>query len=128
MYVVLLIRRPPRTTRTDTLFPYTTLFRSKGPGPESSLLKIKGSEIQQRLTELTLEAVGHYGAPYFRGFGEGDNEHPIRPGYAHRAAPTSFNLRQKTIYGRSNEIQHNNIPTMVPGLLPAKLTNTGQSR
>ena len=49
----------------------------KGPGPESSLLKIKGSEIQQRITELALEAVGHYGAPYFRGFGEGDNEHPI---------------------------------------------------
>ena len=31
----------------------------KGPGPESSLLKIKGSEIQQRITELALEAVGH---------------------------------------------------------------------
>ena len=30
----------------------------KGPGPESSLLKIRGTEIQQRLTELTLEAVG----------------------------------------------------------------------
>src|SRR3546814_13464530 len=28
-----MIRRPPRSTRTDTLFPYTTLFRSDGPGP-----------------------------------------------------------------------------------------------
>src|SRR3546814_3858422 len=27
-----MIRRPPRSTRTDTLFPYTTLFRSAGPG------------------------------------------------------------------------------------------------
>src|SRR3546814_5949438 len=27
-----MIRRPPRSTRTDTLFPYTTLFRSLGPG------------------------------------------------------------------------------------------------
>src|SRR3546814_3562083 len=27
-----MIRRPPRSTRTDTLFPYTTLFRSKSPG------------------------------------------------------------------------------------------------
>src|SRR3546814_2476458 len=27
-----MIRRPPRSTRTDTLFPYTTLFRSRGPG------------------------------------------------------------------------------------------------
>lgn len=88
----------------------------KGPGPESSLLKIKGSEIQQRLTELSLEAVGHYGAPYFRGFGEGDNEHPIGPDYAHRAAPTYFNVRKTTIYGGSNEIQRNIIAKMVLGL------------
>jgi alkylation response protein AidB-like acyl-CoA dehydrogenase len=93
----------------------------KGPGPESSLLKIKGSEIQQRLTELTLEAVGHYGAPYFRGFGAndsltGDNEHPIGPDYAHRAAPTYFNTRKTTIYGGSNEIQRNIIAKMVLGV------------
>lgn len=88
----------------------------KGPGPESSLLKIKGSEIQQRLTELTLEAVGHYGAPYFRGFGTGDNEHPIGPDYAHRAAPTYFNARKTTIYGGSNEIQRNIIAKMVLGI------------
>src|SRR3546814_4361892 len=31
----LMIRRPPRSTRTDTLFPYTTLFRSPRPGPPS---------------------------------------------------------------------------------------------
>ena len=88
----------------------------KGPGPESSLLKIKGSEIQQRLTELSLEAVGHYGAPYFRGFGEGDNEHPIGPDHAHRTAPTYFNARKTTIYGGSNEIQRNIIAKMVLGL------------
>jgi alkylation response protein AidB-like acyl-CoA dehydrogenase len=88
----------------------------KGPGPESSLLKIKGSEIQQRITELALEAVGHYGAPYFRGFGEGDNEHPIGPDYAHRTAPTYFNVRKTTIYGGSNEIQRNIIAKMVLGL------------
>lgn len=88
----------------------------KGPGPESSLLKIKGSEIQQRITELALEAVGHYGAPYFRGFGEGDNEHPIGPDYAHRAAPSYFNTRKTTIYGGSNEIQRNIIAKMVLGI------------
>ena len=88
----------------------------KGPGAEASLLKIKGSEIQQRITELALEAVGHYGAPYFRGFGEGDNEHPIGPDYAHRTAPTYFNARKTTIYGGSNEIQRNIIAKMVLGL------------
>ncbi len=88
----------------------------KGPGAESSLLKIRGSEIQQRLTELTLEAVGHYGAPYFRGFGASDNEHPIGPDYAHRAAPVYFNARKTTIYGGSNEIQRNIIAKMVLGI------------
>lgn len=78
----------------------------KGPGPESSILKVKGTEIQQRLTELTLEAVGNYGAPYFRGFPEdGSNEFPIGPNYAHHAAPMYFNMRKTSIYGGSNEIQ-----------------------
>src|SRR3546814_13410657 len=31
LFFFLMIRRPPRSTRTDTLFPYTTLFRSAGP-------------------------------------------------------------------------------------------------
>src|SRR3546814_3465502 len=31
-FFFLMIRRPPRSTRTDTLFPYTTLFRSSSPG------------------------------------------------------------------------------------------------
>ncbi|MGZ8362978.1 MAG: acyl-CoA dehydrogenase family protein [Caulobacteraceae bacterium] len=89
----------------------------KGPGPESSLLKIKGTEIQQRLTELTVEAVGNYAAPYFRGFGdEGDNALEIGPDYAHRAAPTYFNVRKTSIYGGSNEIQRNIIAKMVLGL------------
>jgi alkylation response protein AidB-like acyl-CoA dehydrogenase len=88
----------------------------KGPGPESSLLKVKGTEIQQRITELALEAVGHYGAPYFRGFGEGDNEHPIGPEYAHHSAPHYFNMRKTSIYGGSNEIQRNIIAKMVLGL------------
>ena len=89
----------------------------KGPGPESSLLKIKGTEIQQRITELVLEAAGHYGAPYFRGFpDDGDNAHPIGPDWAHRAAPTYFNVRKTSIYGGSNEIQRNIIAKMVLGL------------
>jgi alkylation response protein AidB-like acyl-CoA dehydrogenase len=89
----------------------------KGPGVESSLLKIRGTEIQQRLTELTMEAVGNYAAPYFRGFPEdGDNEFPIGPEYAHMAAPTYFNWRKASIYGGSNEIQRNIIAKMVLGL------------
>jgi alkylation response protein AidB-like acyl-CoA dehydrogenase len=89
----------------------------KGPGPETSLLKIKGTEIQQRITELTLEAVGNYAQPYFRGFPqEGGNEFPIGPDYAHMAAPIYFNWRKASIYGGSNEIQRNIIAKMVLGL------------
>ena len=89
----------------------------QGPGAESSLLKIKGTEIQQRITELALEAAGHYGAPYFRGFGsEGANAVPIGAAYTQRVAPTYFNMRKTSIYGGSNEIQRNIIAKMVLGL------------
>jgi hypothetical protein len=89
----------------------------RGPGPESSLLKVKGTEIQQRLTELALEAAGHYGAPYFRGFPkDGGNEFPIGPNYSHQTAPMYFNMRKTSIYGGSNEIQRNIIAKMVLGL------------
>ncbi len=88
----------------------------KGPGPESSLLKIKGTEIQQRINELALEAVGHYSAPYLRGFPAGDNRYPIGPDYAHEIAPIYFNGRKTSIYGGSNEIQRNIIAKMVLGL------------
>jgi alkylation response protein AidB-like acyl-CoA dehydrogenase len=87
-----------------------------GPGPESSLLKIKGTEIQQRLTELAMEAVGQYAQPYFRGFPADSNEFPIGPDYAHHTAPMYFNMRKTSIYGGSNEIQRNIIAKMVLGL------------
>jgi alkylation response protein AidB-like acyl-CoA dehydrogenase len=89
----------------------------KGPGPESSILKIKGTEIQQRLTELTLEAVGHYGAPYYHGMSDlGSNEYPIGPDYAQHSAANYFNMRKTSIYGGSNEIQRNIITKMILGL------------
>jgi alkylation response protein AidB-like acyl-CoA dehydrogenase len=87
----------------------------RGPGPESSLLKIKGTEIQQRLTELTLEAVGNYAQPYTRELAQG-NEFAIGPDYARSAAPVYFNWRKASIYGGSNEIQRNIIAKMVLGL------------
>jgi alkylation response protein AidB-like acyl-CoA dehydrogenase len=86
----------------------------KGPGPESSILKIKGAEIQQRLTELALEAAGHYGAPYLRGLPH--NVGPIGPDAAAGVAGTYFNTRKTSIYGGSNEIQRNIIAKMVLGL------------
>ncbi len=91
--------------------------QGKGPGPESSVLKIKGTEIQQRITELVMEASGIYAAPYYRGFPEGaGNEFNIGPDYATHSAPTYFNMRKTSIYGGSNEIQRNIISKMILGL------------
>ena len=87
----------------------------KGPGPESSLLKIKGTEVQQRLTELMVEAVGAYALPDRRAIRSG-NLGPVGPDWAGRAAPTYFNMRKTSIFGGSNEIQRNIIAKMVLGL------------
>ncbi len=88
--------------------------RGKPAGPESSILKIKGTEIQQRITELTLEAVGYYACPDARAFG--DNEYPVGPENAAGAAGVYFNMRKASIYGGSNEIQRNIIAKAVLGL------------
>ncbi|HEY1613877.1 MAG TPA: acyl-CoA dehydrogenase family protein [Rhizomicrobium sp.] len=83
-------------------------------GPESSILKIKGTEIQQRITELTLEAVGYYAYPDANAFG--DNEFPVGPDNAIGTAGIYFNMRKASIYGGSNEIQRNIIAKAVLGL------------
>ena len=83
-------------------------------GPESSILKIKGTEIQQRITELTVEAIGYYAYPYDRFFG--DNEYAPGPDYAAGQAGHYFNMRKASIYGGSNEIQRNIIAKVVLGL------------
>jgi alkylation response protein AidB-like acyl-CoA dehydrogenase len=78
------------------------------PGPESSVLKIKGSLIQQTLTELLAEAVGVYAMPYWpEWFEPGWNGEPAGPPYAPALASQYFNWRKVSIYGGSNEIQRN---------------------
>jgi alkylation response protein AidB-like acyl-CoA dehydrogenase len=90
--------------------------RGKGPGPEASILKIKGTEIQQRITELAVEAVGNYGfVEKPLGDLEG-NEFVAGPEYSQGASQNYFNMRKTSIYGGSNEIQHNIIAKMVLGL------------
>jgi alkylation response protein AidB-like acyl-CoA dehydrogenase len=92
--------------------------RGNKPDPASSILKIKGSEIQQTISELLFEVVGPYGLPYQPAQIEDDrvNEPPIGPGYAAPLAPTFFNWRKMSIYGGSNEIQKNIIAKAILGL------------
>ena len=89
----------------------------KPPGAETSLLKLRGTEIQQGISELLMEAVGYYAQPYVReALDFGWNEAPIGPAYAPPLAPTYFNWRKTSIYGGSNEIQKNIMAKMVLGL------------
>jgi alkylation response protein AidB-like acyl-CoA dehydrogenase len=89
-------------------------------GPVSSMLKLEGSQAQQAITELALEAVGGYAAPFVQDTwaeirGE-KNEPRAGPDYAAPLAPTYFNYRKTSIYAGSNEIQHNIMAKMILGL------------
>ncbi len=84
------------------------------PDPASSILKLKGSQIQQTCTELLMEVVGPYVLPYVPEE-EGRNEPVIGPEYAALAAPIYFNNRKVSIYGGSNEIQRNIIAKAILG-------------
>jgi alkylation response protein AidB-like acyl-CoA dehydrogenase len=82
----------------------------------AGLLKIRGSEIQQRYTELMMLAGGPYSVPLVREAMEAgwQGEHV---GAAHVAplASTYFNMRKTTIYGGSNEVQRNIVAQTVLG-------------
>jgi alkylation response protein AidB-like acyl-CoA dehydrogenase len=89
---------------------------SKGPGPEASVLKVRGTEIQQTLTELMVEAAGPMALPFDPAYLEGETEHSIGDDDAAPLAAHYFNVRKTSIYGGSNEIQRNIITQMILGL------------
>ena len=89
----------------------------RAPGPEASILKIKGTEIQQSITELLTQAVGPYALQLNRaamaaGY-QGEHAGPV---YAESLAAGYLNMRKLSIYGGSNEIQKNIISQMILGL------------
>ena len=89
----------------------------KAPGPEASVLKVRGSEIQQTLAELMMEAAGPLALPFDPAYLEGETEHSVAGD--DDAAPLAayyFNMRKTSIYGGSNEIQRNIITQMILGL------------
>jgi alkylation response protein AidB-like acyl-CoA dehydrogenase len=95
----------------------STMALGGAPGPEVSTLKVRGSEIQQRIAELAMEAVGEYAAPYQPGMLFHDtNETPVGPDHAPPAAPRYFNMRKTTIYGGSTEVQKNIVSKAILGL------------
>jgi len=82
----------------------------------AGLLKIRGSEIQQRYSELMMLAAGPYALPFIEEAMEAGWQGEF-VGAAHCAplASTYFNLRKTTIYGGSNEVQRNIVAQTVLG-------------
>ena len=80
------------------------------PNPASSILKLRGSQLQQAVTELLVEVAGSDGLPF---------EAPEvldSPAWAQHAAPKYLNYRKTSIYGGSNEIQRTIISSTILGL------------
>ena len=77
------------------------------PNPASSILKIRGTELQQAISELFVLAAGPYGLAGADPGADRLNEPEIVPDWAALAQPTYFNWRKQSIYGGSNEIQKN---------------------
>ena len=80
------------------------------PHPASSVLKLKGTVLQQAVSELALDLAG----PGALASGA-DDDSPV-PDWARRSAPTYLNLRKASIYGGSNEIQRQIIARTILGL------------
>jgi alkylation response protein AidB-like acyl-CoA dehydrogenase len=87
------------------------------PGAESSMLKIRGTEIRQEILSLTRRAMGPYALPFIEAaMSDGYAGETFGPEGANSAAAAYFNYRKLSIFGGSNEIQKNIISKMILGL------------
>ena len=87
------------------------------PDPASSILKIKGTEIQQATTELLMEVGGPYAMPdWQQELASARNEPSIGARMGAQLRRAYFNWRKTSIYGGTNEIQRNIIAKAILGL------------
>jgi alkylation response protein AidB-like acyl-CoA dehydrogenase len=80
------------------------------PHPASSVLKLRGTELQQAATELLVDIAGPLSLASFAG--EGSEV----PDWARVATPSYLNYRKASIYGGSNEVQRTIIAGSILGL------------
>ncbi len=98
---------------------FSKLSAGDAVGPESSMLKCHGSELQQAITELVLEAAGPRAFVQVRDSWAhigNDNEKTPVPDHFITAAPNYFNYRKTSIYAGSNEIQRNIMAKLILGV------------
>ena len=93
----------------------SSLTKGDSPGPESSMMKTLVTDLEQEISELTLEVIGYYGIP-FQDTSLGSNKPAIGDEDYRSIAGKYQNLRATTIYGGSNEIQRNIMAKAVLGL------------
>jgi alkylation response protein AidB-like acyl-CoA dehydrogenase len=93
------------------------LAQGQNPGPASSLLKARGTEMAQRITELGIEALAYYVAPFEpEARKQGANVKPLTPDYGLVFMPQYMNTRAATIYGGSSEVQRNIMAKLILGV------------
>ena len=80
------------------------------PNPASSILKLRGTQLQQSVTDLLVEVAGPDALPF------GAGETVDSPEWAQHAAPRYLNFRKTSIYGGSNEVQRTIIASTILGL------------
>jgi len=95
--------------------------KSAAVGPEASILKVRGTEIHQSISELLMRAVGPYALPFRReameaGYQFDASRESPGPRYASTLAASYCNQRKLSIFGGTNEIQKNIISKMIVGL------------
>ena len=93
------------------------LAGGKNPGPASSMLKTRGTEMRQRLDEIAIETIAYYsGVDQPDARAPGSNVEPVGPEEGMVFMPTYLNNRAASIYGGSNEVQRGIMAKLVLGL------------
>jgi alkylation response protein AidB-like acyl-CoA dehydrogenase len=87
-----------------------------GQDPRTSVLKLKGSELQHLTTEALMEIAGPHAMARQVAWLEGRSEETVGPDWAATSALNYFQGRAATIYGGSSEVQRNVVSKGVLGL------------